>query len=144
MPDVRNCKRCGKLYNYIGGPMLCPICLDKDEEDFKRIKDYLYENPGASMAEISSVLEISTEKITRFLREGRLEIINNENNLILECESCGRPIKTGRYCDDCAREMREDLKKTARNIKASFNTDTSKESEGVGMRYLYRNKKELE
>lgn len=34
--DVRNCRQCGRLYNYIGGSMynLCPDCIDKLEKKF--------------------------------------------------------------------------------------------------------------
>jgi hypothetical protein len=40
MSNVRNCRRCGKLYNYIGGAPICSSCREKDEEDFKRVKVY--------------------------------------------------------------------------------------------------------
>jgi phage FluMu protein Com len=58
MPDVRNCRRCGKIFNYIGGQPLCPACRQLDEEDFKRVKEYLYHNPGAVLSEVSTKLEI--------------------------------------------------------------------------------------
>ncbi|HHV95880.1 MAG TPA: MerR family transcriptional regulator, partial [Clostridiaceae bacterium] len=75
MPDVRNCKRCGRIFNYIGGVQLCPHCREEDEEDFKRIKRYLFENPKATVSEVASELNISIEKIKKFLREERLEIV---------------------------------------------------------------------
>ena len=33
--EVRNCRGCGKLYNYIGppNPKLCPNCIEKLEEN---------------------------------------------------------------------------------------------------------------
>ena len=30
--DVRNCKKCGKLFNYVSGPMICPLCKEELEE----------------------------------------------------------------------------------------------------------------
>ena len=38
MPDVRNCRKCGKIFNYIGGVPICPACREKEEEDFQRIR----------------------------------------------------------------------------------------------------------
>ena len=35
--DVRNCKECGRLFNYIGGQRLCPACKDKLEEKFAQV-----------------------------------------------------------------------------------------------------------
>jgi len=49
MPDIRNCKRCGRLFNYIGGRPICQDCKKQDEEEFKRVKEYLYEHPKASI-----------------------------------------------------------------------------------------------
>ena len=140
MPDVRNCKKCGKIYNYIGGAPICPACVEQDEGDFRRIKEYLYKNPGATMSEISVILEVSIEKITRFLKDGRLEIVGGEGNLVLECESCGKSIRTGRFCDDCAKGITNDLKSTAKQMTATLSqSETSNKS--IGMRYLNKDGK---
>jgi flagellar operon protein (TIGR03826 family) len=135
MPDVRNCRRCGKIYNYIGGAPICPLCREADEENFKRVKEYLYKNPGATMSEVSTILDISVERIKAYLKEGRLEIINNEGNLILECESCGKAIKTGRFCDDCSNGLIKGLRSTASKMNVGpSGADASKKA--IGMRYL--------
>ena len=41
--DVRNCRQCGKLYNYIGGSYrnLCPSCIKQLEDKFMEIKEYI-------------------------------------------------------------------------------------------------------
>ena len=43
--DVRNCRQCGKLYNYIGGSYrnLCPSCIKQLEDKFVEIKEYIRE-----------------------------------------------------------------------------------------------------
>ncbi|OYP28250.1 MerR family transcriptional regulator, partial [Lachnotalea glycerini] len=35
--DVRNCKKCRKLFNYIGGQPICPSCLADSEEEFRKV-----------------------------------------------------------------------------------------------------------
>ncbi|HEY9062169.1 MAG TPA: MerR family transcriptional regulator [Pseudobacteroides sp.] len=139
MPDIRNCKRCGQIYNYAGKP-ICPDCIKADEDDFKRVKEYLYKYPGTSMAKVSEDLEISVQKITRYLREGRLEISGGEANMILSCESCGKSIRSGRFCDICAGGLTKDLKKTADEISESVSSDTSGKK-GFEMRFLNKNEK---
>ena len=44
--DVRNCRQCGKLYNYIGGSYrnLCPSCIKQLEDKFMEIKEYIRDN----------------------------------------------------------------------------------------------------
>jgi flagellar operon protein (TIGR03826 family) len=136
MPDVRNCRRCGRIYNYIGGAPICAECKQLDEEDFQRVKKYLYENPGASLSQVSNVLEISVQKIKTFLKEGRLEIVGEEGNMILSCEKCGKSIRTGRFCDECERELARDLQDTARKMNDSLSSASSRRRSDL--RYLHK------
>lgn len=101
--DMRNCRRCGKLFAYVNTP-ICPNCVKQDEDDFKRVKEYIYDHPKCSMAEVAQETQVSIKKITKFLRDGRLEIVEGMN-FILECESCGAPIKTGRFCPKCTSDL---------------------------------------
>ena len=64
--EIKNCKRCGKMYSYLTGIPICDQCKQKDEDDFQKVKKYIYEHRGASMKEISDDCEVSVEKITRF------------------------------------------------------------------------------
>ena len=101
--DLRNCKSCGRAFQYSGDP-ICNRCQGSVEEEYKRVKEYLYENPGASVGEVSEATEVSEKRILKFLREGRLEI-KDDTNFVLDCERCGVSIKSGRYCDGCAHAM---------------------------------------
>jgi flagellar operon protein (TIGR03826 family) len=141
MPDVRNCRRCGKIYNYIGGQPICQICKDQDEGDFKRVKEYLYQNPGATLSEVSTVLEVSVEKIKAYLKDGRLEIVGSDSNMVLECETCGKSIKTGRYCNDCSSGLSKDLRSTASQMSSSMSAAEAAAKKVIGMRYLNKDEK---
>ena len=110
MAELRNCPRCGKVFAYAYSP-ICNRCLKIEEEEFKLVKDYLYDNPGASMSEVSEVTGVSVDKIMRFLREERLEIDSDSSNMILECESCGRPVRSGRYCEECKNSITNEMKR---------------------------------
>ncbi len=135
MPDLRNCRRCGRMYNYIGGPPICLDCKNADEEVFKRIKDYLYQFPGATLSQVALDCDVSVEKIKMFLREGRLEITDGAN-IILECERCGKSIKTGRFCNECQNQLHNDI--TGSYVKPDKDEKDIKKP-GVGMRYLNKN-----
>ncbi len=135
MPDVRNCRKCGRIFNYIGGELICPMCRKADEEDFQRIKKYLYEFPGASLSQVSAELEISVEKIKKFLKDGRLEIAGNEGNMFLECEKCGKSIKSGKYCTECENEMAAGLRSVASKIKEEISKTSDRNNPNFAMRY---------
>ena len=124
MADIRNCKNCGRIFNYLGKP-ICPDCVKADEDDFKRVKEYLYKYPGTSMTKVAEELGVTMQQIKRYLREGRLEIVGDDPNIILSCEHCGKSIKTGRFCDLCVGGLTSDLEKTAAEISESISSTSS-------------------
>jgi flagellar operon protein (TIGR03826 family) len=102
--DIRNCKSCNKLFNYISGPSLCPHCKKILEDKFAEIKEYIYDNPGADMQDISEKFKVPVSQIKQWIREERLSF--SEDSMIgLECERCGTLIKTGRYCKACKEKL---------------------------------------
>jgi uncharacterized protein len=110
MPDIRNCSKCGKIFTYLGRP-ICNKCCEAEENEFKVVKEYVYDNPGATISEVAQETEVTVEKIMRFLREERLEIKSENSNLLLECERCGRPINSGRFCELCRVQINRDFKR---------------------------------
>lgn len=106
--EVRNCKGCGKLFNYMGGAPLCATCAKKLEDKFDLVKAYLYDHPGAGIQEISEEFEVSVNQIHKWIREERLAFA--EDSLIgIACESCGVDIKTGRFCKSCKDKLANNL-----------------------------------
>lgn len=123
---ILNCKECGKLFQYDGISKLCFQCRRADEEDFRKVKDYLYEFPKETVTTVAIETEVPEEKILRYLREGKLEI-SAESGILLECESCGEGIRSGRYCDKCAMELDRGLRSGLED-RASEATERRKSS----------------
>lgn len=125
---IRNCRKCDRIFaddNFD----LCPICRNKDMEEFKRVKDYLYDYPGADIQTVSRETNVSTKKIIRFLREGKLEIRSDSPNLLLDCERCGTLINTGRFCNKCIAEMEKEFKSVLPKKEPSPKKITGKDSD---------------
>lgn len=102
--EVRNCKECGKMFNFMEGAPLCPSCKKKLEDKFEIVKEYVYDNPRASINEVAEENEVSVAQIKRWIREERLAF-SDDSPIGVECEKCGKTIKTGKYCKECKREM---------------------------------------
>lgn len=98
--DVRNCRECGKLFNYIGGDPLCQTCLKKMDDKFDQVKEYIYDHPRAGVQEVSEENEVSPAQIRKWIREERLAF-SDDSPIGLSCEKCGAMIKTGRFCKKC-------------------------------------------
>ncbi|SDZ32998.1 flagellar operon protein TIGR03826 [Proteiniborus ethanoligenes] len=125
---IRNCKKCGRIYaddNF----ELCPKCRTNEVDEFKKVKDYLYKYPGADIQVVSDETGVDTKKILKYLRDGKLEIKDDSPNLVLDCERCGTPIRTGRFCQKCVTEMQREFKSAVADnspVKKSTTRDSDK------------------
>lgn len=106
--DVRNCKNCKRLFNYLGGDQICPACKEELENKFTKVRDYVWDNKNASMEQISEECEVSVKQIKQWVREERL-VFTDDSSIGIECENCGALIKSGRYCDACKASMANNL-----------------------------------
>ena len=106
--EVKNCRGCGRLFNYMGGVRLCPACRDELENKFQQVKKYIYDNKDASISQVAEDNDVSVQQINQWVREERLAF-GDESLVGLECESCGALIKTGRFCEECKKKMAHDL-----------------------------------
>ena len=104
--EVRNCRGCGKLYNYIGGPYrnLCPNCIEKIEEKYLEVKEYIQDHHNATMTEVAEECDVSTRQIEQWIREERLSF-SDDSPIGIACEVCGATIRTGRYCERCKNDL---------------------------------------
>lgn len=105
--DLRNCKKCGRMFQYEGNDF-CSACRVEEQDDFQKVKEYLEENPGATVPKVVEDTEVPMKKIMEFLKDERLEI-KGETGYILECESCGDKISNGRFCKSCINNLRGEI-----------------------------------
>ncbi|MFI3201706.1 MAG: flagellar protein [Eubacteriales bacterium] len=134
--NVRNCRQCGRIFNYVQGPHTCPQCRDKMEEKFQEVKSFIRDNRTATISDISDECDVDTEQINQWIREERLEFAD-DSPVKLTCENCATKINSGRYCEKCKSEM-------ANSLESSIKKDTpppvvaKKEKESPKMRFLDR------
>ena len=107
--NLKNCPRCGKLFAKKGPHKLCPVCRKEEESQFEKVKEYLWDNPNASIEEVHDETGVEKDLIMKFVREGRLIAEGIDVDILLECERCGASIKEGRFCQDCQQELMDGL-----------------------------------
>lgn len=135
--NVRNCRKCGKLFNYISGMPICPACKDKLEEKFQAVKKYIRENRLAGIKEIAEACEVEVGQIQQWIREERLEF-TEDSPVKIPCENCGAMIRSGKYCEKCKREMTNNLSSAIEKPKATYVEPKKPQSTGNKMRFLDR------
>ncbi len=134
--NVRNCRKCGRIFNYVVGIPICPACKEKLEQKFQEVKDYIRENKGANIPEISQACEVETTQLHQWIREERL-VFSDDSPVGINCEKCGAMIRTGRFCEKCKNTMVNNLKSTYEKPKPE--TPARKDTkENPRMRYLDR------
>ena len=102
--NVRNCRQCGKMFNYVMGPMICPACRDALEAKFKEVKTYIQDHKNVGIKEVARECDVEVSQIQQWLREERLQL--SEGSMIqLQCENCGCDILSGRFCEKCKNSM---------------------------------------
>ena len=115
--EVRNCRNCGRLFNYLGGPNICPACREEVEKKFQDVKEYIRENPRSNIQEIADANEVTTAQIKHWIREERLQFAD-DSPVGIECEICGATIKTGKYCEACKNNTAAALAKSIEKPQA--------------------------
>ena len=122
------CEQCGKLFSSVRGGKLCPECDAVDRAAKDKIKEYLRDNPKATLREAAEATGAPADSVKRL----SLEVIssklnsNRKSETAHPCANCGKMIKTGTYCSECASELQKKAQQSAAAMSA---VATSRESE---------------
>lgn len=130
--EVKVCTQCKRLFNYLSGVPICPSCKDKLEEKFLEVKRYIQENPHDGISEVAKANDVQTSQIRRWIREERLAF-SDESGIGVDCESCGKTIKTGRLCPSCKDKL---LSSMNTMYKVDESIVDKKHKEAAKMRFL--------
>lgn len=122
--EVKVCKNCRRLFNFVYGPDLCPECIKlvteerlepagkklnpavkplvkEEEEKYEQVRDFIMTHPKASVAQIAEAKDVSPAKLFEWIRDERLEFSEDSEYAWFTCEKCGAKIKSGRLCNRC-------------------------------------------
>jgi len=133
--NVRNCRNCGRIFNYIAGPPICPACRERQEQKFQEVKDYIRNNKGVGINEVAEACDVEPFQIRQWLREDRLELAP-DSPIQLACEGCGAPIRSGRFCDKCTINMSKGFKDVLKANQPEKKSNKLKNDDGAKMRFL--------
>lgn len=132
--EVRNCKGCGKLFNYMEGDKpLCAACQRKLEQKFSEVRTYIEEHPQTTIQQVSEEKDVSVKQIKQWIRQERLVLSQASADGIL-CEHCGIPIRSGRFCEKCKTAMQNTFANAIEKPKAAV--AKKEERDGNKMRFL--------
>ena len=136
--SIKNCRKCGKMFNYIVGLPICPACKEKIEQKFQEVKEYVREHRAASMNQITEDCGVDRKQVEQWVREERL-VFSDESPIKLCCEKCGKQITTGRYCEKCKKETASGLSAAGRKEEEQGQGGSPDPGKGSGSKmYTFR------
>ncbi len=133
--NVRNCRMCGRIFNYIAGQPVCPACKEKLEIKFQEVKHYVQNNKDTSLASVAEACDVEEGQIRQWVREERL-VFAEGSALGIECESCGKFIRSGRFCEKCKNEMVNTLTNAVKKPDLGFQQKKPDLKDNPKMRFL--------
>ena len=135
--NVKNCRKCRRIFNYVMGPILCQNCREKEEEKFQEVKKYVQENRRCGMQEVAEACDVSLNQIQQWLREERL-VLSDDSPMGIACEKCGKMIKCGRFCPECVNQMTNSFQSVTnpRQMSSPSMAPKKETKDGSRMRFL--------
>lgn len=76
MSPVQSCTGCGGLFSFLPRG-LCADCIDRREEHFVSVREWLRDNPGGSVLGACESTGVPERVISEFIREGRLDFTSD-------------------------------------------------------------------
>lgn len=133
--NARNCRKCGKLFNYVSGPPICMACREALEAKFQEVKEYIRSHVSATIPEVSEACDVTTNQIQQWLKDERLQL-EEGSGITMHCENCGTAIYSGRFCDKCKNNMVNQLNESIRKPEAPKPQPKKDMKDNPKMRFL--------
>ena len=110
MAELRDCPTCGDFFNYTGLREVCAKCAMNEEKMYEEVYRFLRrrENRAATIERIVEVTGVTETLLHQWVRKGRLQPALFPN-LGYPCDNCGKLTTTGKLCDRCTADIKNDL-----------------------------------
>ncbi|MBQ7199109.1 MAG: hypothetical protein IJS29_07590 [Selenomonadaceae bacterium] len=116
--NVKLCISCGNPFVPQNDEDFCFRCRNSDSAKEAEIMDYMRNNPGTSIMEISRQTNLPKGTLLNMAHEGRFEGFSLGKDLGKPCAVCGKLITVGTYCPSCFEHLKKDSKNRG-NINAA-------------------------
>lgn len=118
-----NCQRCRKPFMSLG-QKICAECVERENEAFEIIRDYLDKHPQAGLYQIAEDTGIDEGIIISLVHRGRLKSVE-KGDLTHKCARCGTEvlIVDGDFCDRCQRELQSKVRRAVKELEWKTNPE---------------------
>jgi uncharacterized protein len=130
--SLKNCTKCGRVF-LTAHSSLCPDCVKAGEDAFKKVRDFVKENPKVAIDVVVEATGVPEDEIRTYLRQGKLDVASFSGQP-LSCRRCGKPVESGEFCVLCRKDI-------SNNFRGDVKKDTTNETDQhVTFTKQYRNR----
>ncbi len=97
------CEICGRTV-LLSAFDTCYACRGQRERQYEKVLEYLKGHPGSNIDLIAAATGVEPKLVLKLLQKGSLKVAKDAYKP--KCQSCGRPVDSGRFCRDCARSAK--------------------------------------
>lgn len=133
--EIKVCKKCKRLFNYVAGECFCMDCLEYVDKAFKRVNRYVTEHNEVSMDEASTDCNVPLVQVQTWIHEEKLHTVDEEK-IYSTCEKCGKSIPSGNFCVLCKNEIIGEMKNAFEAEKVTLPVKSSRKRKSAQMRFL--------
>ncbi|MCM1326674.1 MAG: hypothetical protein NC094_06555 [Bacteroidales bacterium] len=110
------CDECGGVMVFVGvGEYHCENCGRVLYDDYGKVRLYIESHKGATATDVEKGTGVTQRNIMRMLKEDRIEVAEG-SKVSLHCEMCGKELKSGKYCPECAVKAHRKIEETQRAL----------------------------
>ena len=113
LKPMKMCAGCGTPFTPLADEDFCYKCRNTTSTKEADVIDYIRDNPGVSILDVSRRTKLSKNTLIKMAHEGRFAGLILNKDFGYPCPGCGKLITFGTYCPECF----SDFKKNAKNAK---------------------------
>ena len=133
--NVRNCKKCNRIFNYVAGQVVCPTCREELEKKFQEVKKFIQDNRTVPLTVVAEECDVDVNQLKQWVREERL-VFAEGSAMGIDCEICGAPILTGRFCEKYKAETMSGLTNAYKRPEEPVKQSKKDAADSARMRFL--------
>ena len=122
--DYINCAKCGKVF-MCTSLRICPECRATEEHLFQLVRDYIEEHPENKLKTIVADTGVSARRVLGYIKEGKLTVSKGLSGE-LTCEKCKKPVASGRFCESCVIDLKQQVDGLYQNKNAGAKMHTAR------------------
>lgn len=136
---VKQCSQCKGIFQAYANESICPRCMEKLDQDYLKVREYLYQHPLAGIPELANGTGVDEKHILNFLKAERLSLAEAPDEL--RCVSCSKPVTKGKYCDACLISLNKEISRIMPMAQSIKENETIAQKDRMHLDYTRQNGK---